>query len=160
MPKSFPELSSRQKNRRLQAYEKHERQSILHRVNTPIINTGVASLESLADINVPIRQCILPDNSNSNNALNIYSTDVANSDVHHVEEGASSDVYHAVVKKSKDKENEENINKTLEFSNWLCSWTLKHNITHTALSELLNKLHTWLLRSTKECKNAFKYTEK
>jgi len=171
MPKSFRELSSRQKNRRLQAYEKHEHQPILHRVNRPIISIGVASLESLADVNVPIRQCTSPDNSNLNNALNIYSTEFASSDVHHViveeeassdvhhviveeeassdvhhvivEEEASSDVHHVIVEKPEDKENiEENINKTLDLSNWLCFWKLKHNITHTALSELLNKLRT------------------
>jgi len=132
MPKSFRGLSSQQKNRRLQAYEKHEHQPILHRVNRLIISIGVASLESLADVNVPIKQCTPPDDSNSNNALNIYSTEFASSDVHHV-----------IVEKPEDKENiEENINKTLDPSNWLCSWKLKHNITHTALSELLNKLRT------------------
>lgn len=65
---------------------------------------------------MPIRQCILPDDSNSNNVLNIFCTD------------ASS--------KQEDEENiAENINKISKLSNWLCTWKLKHNITHTALSE-------------------------
>lgn len=131
MPKSFRELSLRQKNRRLQAYERHKykRQLIAHRVDKPTISSRVASLDSLANINVPTRQCTLPDDFNSD-VSNVFSTDNTSSDVH-------------VIVASEDKENiQENINKTSEFSNWLCSWALKHNITHTALSELLSKLHT------------------
>lgn len=145
MPKSFRELSSRHKNRRLQAYEKHERQPILQHVNRPIIDIEVDSLQSLTDVNVPLRQCTVPDDSTSGNALNVFSIGVASSNIHDiiVEEETSSNVHHIIVEKPENKENiEENFNETLELSNWLCSWILKHNITHTALSELLNKLRT------------------
>lgn len=130
MPKNFRKLSSRQKNRGLEAYERHEYKSILHHVDKPIVSTGVTSLKSLADINVPLRQCTLPDDSNSDNVFNVFSADIPSSDVH-------------VNVELQDKENiEGNIYKTTEFSDWLRSWKVKHNVTHTAFSELLSKLRT------------------
>ncbi|XP_025154469.1 uncharacterized protein LOC112588512 isoform X2 [Harpegnathos saltator] len=136
MPRSFRELSSRQKNRRLEAYERYERKttvdkSTVKHVDRSTVNIEVASLESLASINVPITHCTLSDDSNSGNTLNVFSADVARPNIH-------------VTLEEEDKENiEENTNKTAKLSNWLRSWTLKYNISHTALSELLSKLRTY-----------------
>lgn len=125
MPKTFRELSVRQKNRRLQTYERYERKPIHADRSTATI--GVSTCESLADENVLIQQNNLLEDFNSNNALNEF---LPNSDAR------------IIIESEVEQNINENINTTSEFSNWLRSWKLKHNITHTAFSELLCKLRT------------------
>ncbi|XP_011684334.1 PREDICTED: uncharacterized protein LOC105447823 [Wasmannia auropunctata] len=139
MPKSFRELSSRQKNQRLKAYERHERVLIARNVDKST-TSKTHNLESRSHMNVPLKQYallndfnsdnndVLPDDTNSD-YLNVYFADVQNYDVHGTVE----------------PENEENTRETTSkilLSNWLHYWKVKHNISHIALSELLSKLRT------------------
>lgn len=101
-----------------------------HGFDRPTINIEIASLQSSPDIHLSVRQySILHDDSNSTASI-ISGIDVASSDAH------------VNVEQEDEETIEENSNKTIELSNWLYSWKLKHNITHTALSELLTKLRT------------------
>jgi len=124
MPKCFRQLSLRQKNRRLKAYETNKQQRIVNKSAISIRH----NFESLVHTNIPIKQRVLPDDCNSDD-FNVLSTNpnstVPKFNAHFVQ-----------------PENEANAGEKIPLSNWLCLWKVRHNITHIALSELLNKLCT------------------
>lgn len=129
MPKTFRDLSTRQKNRRLAEYERQEREHQIHHIDGSIVTVGVNLKLKMADLNVPLKECDSPNGTSSENDLNILSADIPSS-------------YDIIVEQD-NKNVRDDIYKNQDFSNWLCSWQMKHNITHAALSDLLSKLRTY-----------------
>lgn len=110
MPKTFRELSVRQKNRRLQAYERYD-QSIVQHGDRSTVSINITSCESVADENMLIEQYKLLNDSNSDHASNEF---VPSSDTRVIVESKEED----------EDEDEENLNQnitTSDFSNWLRS---------------------------------------
>ncbi|XP_039308985.1 uncharacterized protein LOC120356847 isoform X2 [Solenopsis invicta] len=122
MRKSFRELSTRQQNRRLQAYESQQEQE-----------TNSSPKNTLANVRTNVEL-----------ASNFYQSIADNSD-----DSDDNDDRSDNISMSHDRENiinesngnfSENAYKNEDFSTWLRSWKLKHNISHSAMSELLSQL--------------------
>ncbi|XP_067214679.1 uncharacterized protein [Linepithema humile] len=118
MRKSFRELTTRQQNRRLQAYETEQEQE----TNSSPKNT-LANVRTNVELVSNFHQFIADNSDDSDESSNN-------------------------ILMSHDRENNENENNgnfsentyDEEFSIWLRSWKLKHNISHSAMSELLSQL--------------------
>lgn len=152
MRKGFRELSVSQRNRRLRALEKQEIDEPTVRFSPYPLTTGRnTNAMSVRDVHTPTIN-LTTDNSNLNNSMNMLcnvpalETQVFITNNNNLDTGANviCDTPTLETQGIMEYESEdncpENTDRNQELSSWLCSWKHKHNISHTALSELLSEL--------------------
>lgn len=124
MRKGFRELSKRQKNRRLRILERQEEHALI--AEFPSHPSVAGTNITLHDGHTPTENFVAINN-NSDNTANVLGNILA-LETQGIAEYESEENF------LEDKDGNQ------ELSSWLCLWKCKHNISHDAMSELLNKL--------------------